>query len=106
MPIRCNELVLFRKTAVRPERGLVGRRTLRLPQIKAVLGSQASEQLCDQLLAQLNDLNNGIEIVFTRDADKGEKGVATRISQRRSHPMRGCGVADWADWPIGSDPFA
>ena len=28
---------------------------------KAVLGSQASEQLCDQLLAQLNDLNNADE---------------------------------------------
>jgi hypothetical protein len=28
---------------------------------KAVLGSQASEQLCDQLLAQLHDLNNADE---------------------------------------------
>jgi len=28
---------------------------------KTVLGSQASEQLCDQLLAQLNDLNNADE---------------------------------------------
>ena len=33
-----------------------------------------------------------IEIVLAGDADQREQRIAARIGQRRSHPMRGCGV--------------
>ena len=46
-----------------------------------------------------------IEIVLAGNADQGKQRIAPGIGQRRSHPVRGRGLADRADRPVRGDPF-
>ncbi len=47
-----------------------------------------------------------IEIVLTGNADQGEQRIAAGIGKGRTHAMRGRGVGNGTDRPVGGDPFA
>src|SRR5262245_60803782 len=47
----------------------------------------------------------GIKIIFARDADEREQGVATRVGQGSAHAMRARHVGNETDRPIRGDPF-
>ena len=47
-----------------------------------------------------------IEIILAGDTNEGEQGVAAGIGEGRAHAMRGCGLTDGTDWPIGCNPFS
>ncbi len=47
-----------------------------------------------------------VEIVFARDADQREQGIASRVGERRSHPARRRGLADRAHWPFRRQPLS
>ena len=47
----------------------------------------------------------GIQVIVAGDANQSEQRIASRVGKCRPHLMRGHGVADRADRPIGGDPF-
>jgi hypothetical protein len=46
-----------------------------------------------------------IEIILTGNTDEGKQRIASRIGQRRSHPVRGCSFIGCADRPVRGDPL-
>ena len=46
-----------------------------------------------------------VEIVLARDAGQGEQGVAARVRERRPHASWSRRLADWADGPLGGQPY-
>src|SRR6516164_2958782 len=46
-----------------------------------------------------------IEIIFTGNADQREQGIASRIGQGRTHPLRPLSLRNRADRPIRGNPL-